>query len=83
MDSVLYLNNVYYTTVEIGSPVPVIYWSVPSVSRNNRYRVLGGFDPTDFLVIEFRHCGLGHYHCHVSVEEEERIRNVKIGPQNF
>ena len=78
MKVILYLNNVYYHTTEALHHIPVIHWMVPSVFRSKRYPELGRFDLTDSHLIEFRHCGLGNYHCHVSVEEEERIRAVKI-----
>ena len=79
MKVILYLNSVYYRTIEAPDHGPVIHWAVPSASRNNRYRISSGFDSTDnFRIIEFRHCGLGNYHCHVSAEEEERIRVVKV-----
>lgn len=76
MEVILYLNNVYYRTIEVPDHRPVIYWSVPFTLRNNKYPMLCRFDYEDHQIIEFHHCDLGYYYCHVSVEQEEIIRAV-------
>ena len=78
MKVILYLNNVYYHTTETPDWMPVIYWMVSSIGGGNRYRRQNQFDSIDSHIIEFRHCGLGNYHCHVPTEEEEQIKAVKI-----
>ncbi len=83
MKAKLYLNNVYYHALEWPNHRPVIYWMVPLISRSKGYPELGRFGFPDSHLIEFHHCGLGNYHCHVSAEEEDRIRAVKIDPKKF
>ncbi len=77
MNAVLYLNNVYYRTIETPDHRPVIHWAVPCVVPVRRYLKENPFTIGDFRNIEFCHCGLGNYHCHVSSRLEKHMRKKR------
>ncbi|KKK64365.1 hypothetical protein LCGC14_2984930 [marine sediment metagenome] len=77
MNAVLYLNNVYYHTIETPKHMPIIHWVIPISTPTRVHRQYDRILRDDFNSIEFRHCGLGNYHCHLSKEEEEIVRKAE------
>ncbi len=60
MKAKLYLNNVLFCIVDLSENQSIVCWNHPTLIEK---------------VLEFRHCGLGNYHCHITKEEEGIIRD--------
>ena len=76
MTSFLFLNNTYYRTLETPDHQDVIYWSCPLRSIKEICRLPFRSFVDDFNIIEFKHCGMGRYHCHMPEEDEKRLRDL-------
>lgn len=76
MQVVLHLNGTFYKFVESPDLLQVIHWYIPSKFPN---KISKPNKPLRFdhgTILDFYHCGCGHYYCHVSEEKEKRIRDI-------